>query len=344
MGYNNMFYIRVDANTEIATGHVIRCLTIADEIQRRGREIVFITADHCADELIHSRGFESICLNSKWNDLSSEIPIIIKLIKSRKISEILIDSYFVTYKYLQWLCQYIKVIYLDDLGKINYPIDVLVNYNIYAHEISYKKLIGFNNTKFLLGEKYTPLRREFYNIQRSYRDSLKAVLISTGGADKYNIAENIIKNILKESYFSNIQFYVISGSLNHNRLSLVELSRQNRNIHICENISIISELMCRCDIAISACGTTMYELCACGLPVITFSFADNQIPGANGFAKKMLAFNCGDYRYDTKKTIYNIKNNLKKLIYNSSLRKEMYENARKLVDGKGAIRIVDEIM
>lgn len=339
-----MFYIRVDANTEIATGHVMRCLTIADEIKRRGTEVIFITADHFGDELIYSRGFESICLNSKWNDLNSEIQIIIKLIKNKGINEILIDSYFVTYKYFKWLCKYIKVIYLDDLGQISYPVDVLVNYNIYAHEISYKKLIEFNQTRFFLGEKYAPLRKEFYNMEQFYRDNVKAVLISTGGADKYNIAENLIKSISKIPDFLNIQFYVISGSLNYNSLSLANYSKENKNIHICRNINTISKLMCKCDVAISACGSTMYELCACGLPIITFSFADNQIPGAKGFEKKGLALNCGDYRYDKEKTIYNIENNLKKLIYNSSLRKKMYENARKLVDGKGVIRIVDEII
>ena len=103
----------------------------------------------------------------------------------------------------------------------------------------------------------------------------------------------------------------------------------------------MSEIMCKCDVAVSACGSTMYELCACGVPVLTFSFADNQLPGINYFEKKELAINCGDCRTDMEKVINNICIKLKEFIFNISLRKKIYTNLINLVDGNGTKRIVD---
>lgn len=281
-----MFYIRADANEVIGTGHIMRCLAVAEEIRSCGIEVTFITADHFPDEIIFSRKFQCICLNSKWDSLDNEINVLSGLICNRKIHSILIDSYFVTYKYLHEICKLAKVIYIDDLGEINYPVDVIVNYNIYAKEINYNKLLYDGNTKFLLGEKYAPLRTEFHNIKTSFRENAQSVLISTGGADNYNIAGKILMNIINVPDFSGIQFYVISGKLNRNVNELLDIEKKYTNIHICQDVICMSEIMCKCDVAVSACGSTMYELCACGVPVLTFSFADNQLPGINYFEKK----------------------------------------------------------
>lgn len=339
-----MFYIRADANEVIGIGHIMRCLSVAEEMKSRGIEVTFITADHSPDKIIFSRHFKIVCLNSKWNDLDSEIDKMSALICNGKIPGILIDSYFITYGYLQKICKLTKVIYIDDLGEINYPVDMLVNYNIYANSINYHRLIYGSNTKFLLGEKYVPLRSEFYNIKTSFRENVKSVLISTGGTDNYNIAGKILMSIINVSDFSGIQFYVISGKLNRNINKLLDIEKNYTNIHIFQDVVCMSEIMCKCDLAVSACGSTMYELCACGVPAVTFSFADNQIHGLHGFEKRELAINCGDYRTDMEKVINNICIKLKELIFNTQLRKKIYTNLINLIDGNGTKRIVDTII
>ena len=64
-------YIRADMNSEISTGHVMRCLSVADAAKRMGREAVFITADDQPKDLIESRGHRCIVLGSRWNDLEN---------------------------------------------------------------------------------------------------------------------------------------------------------------------------------------------------------------------------------------------------------------------------------
>lgn len=337
-----MFYIRADANEIIGTGHIMRCLSVAEEMKSRGIEVIFITADHFPDEIIFSRKFKSICLNSRWDNLDSEINKMYGLICNNKIQGILIDSYFVTYRYLQEICKHAKVIYMDDTGVINYPVDMLVNYNIYAKDIDYQKLTDDGNTKLLLGVKYVPLRSEFQNIKTSFRERVQSVLISTGGADSYNITGKILMGIINVPDFSSIQFYVISGKLNSSVNKLLDIEKKYTNIHICQDVVCMSEIMCKCDVAISACGSTMYELCACGVPAVTFSFADNQIHGLDGFQKRELAINCGDCRTDMEKVINNICIKLKEFIFNTPLRKKIYTNLINLIDGNGTKRIVDK--
>lgn len=339
-----MFYIRADANKEIATGHVMRCLSIADELKKRGIDTTFITADHQADELIHSRGHQTICLNSVWNDLEMEISAMRELLGRNSVDKLLVDTYYATDYYLEELSKVTKVIYMDDLGELTYPVDKIINYNIYGPKIDYCSLTGCTKDNLLVGPQYAPLREEFQLVKPVYREQVKKVLVSTGGADKYNIAGKLLEQVLESSDLSGIEFCVVSGKLNTHYNELLMLVDQSADIHIYSNVVEMSELMCQCDIAISGCGSTMYELCRCGLPIITFSFADNQKPGAQAFDEAGVAINCGDARDGIDALIKNIEGSLTDLIGNVTLRKSMYEKATCLVDGQGVKRLVDGIL
>ncbi len=337
-----MFYIRADANEKIATGHIMRCMSIAEELKKRNIPTTFIIADEFSKELIHSRGFETICLNTKWDNLEYELDILKELIIEKNIYSLLIDSYYITSHYVEELRKVTKVIYLDDLGIIDYPVDMLINYNIYGDTIDYSKLVG-SSAKLVLGAKYAPLRDEFQNIETSFKNKVNSVLISTGGTDTYNIAGQLLTEITKSNKYKNIHFHVISGKMNRNLYKLLEIEANNDNISIHQNVVRMSEIMLKCDIAISACGSTMYELCRCGLPIITFSFADNQILGVKGFQDKGLAINCGDYREGNNLLISRILTGLDTLIENYNLREKIYIKETSLIDGKGVCRLVDKI-
>ena len=339
-----MFYIRTDANKKIATGHVMRSLSIASELKKRGIDTTFITADHQADEVIHSRGYQTICLDSAWNNLESEISDITKLLLKNSVDKLLVDSYYATDKYLKALSKVAKVIYMDDLGELSYPVDRIVNYNIYGSKIDYCRLTGCDKDSLLVGPQYAPLREEFQLVKTVYRKQIKRVLVSTGGADKYNIAGKFLERVLENRELAGIEFCVVSGKLNIHYNELLMLAEQLSDIHVYSDVTKMSELMCQCDIAISGCGSTIYELCRCGLPVITFSFADNQKPGAKAFDEAEVAINCGDARDGMDELIRTLEKSLIRLMTDDELRKLMHEKAICLVDGQGVKRLVDEIL
>ena len=171
-----MFYIRTDMNSIIATGHVMRCLSIADAMRKSGEEVTFILADTNPVELLSKRGYNYIVLNIKWNDMESELEELQKIFRERSIDKILIDSYQVTKFYLETVRKLVRIVYIDDLNAFDYPVDTLICYVNYWRKFSYEQ--RYNGTKLLLGTEYAPIREAFQNCERKYiKDKIENILI-----------------------------------------------------------------------------------------------------------------------------------------------------------------------
>ncbi|WMJ90215.1 UDP-2,4-diacetamido-2,4,6-trideoxy-beta-L-altropyranose hydrolase [Anaerocolumna sp. MB42-C2] len=337
-----MFYIRGDANSEIGSGHIMRCLAIAKSLKKRGEDTTFITADREAEKLITGNGFSMINLDTTWNNLEYEMEKLAGVIQKIGIEKLMVDSYSVTDRYMQFLSDLTKVIYMDDLNESIYPLDMLINYSISADKQDYEK--KYESTKILIGTRYIPLREEFAGIKRIHKVKVKDILITTGGSDSYNMSGELIKYIRKFSFLTDWKLHIVVGTFNVHKDELYKLEKEFHNIFLYENISHISELMCKCDIAISAGGTTLYELCACGIPSICFTFADNQIRGIEEFNRQGLIYYAGDIRNDMNKSLDLIIKELKALDNDYNRRGNLSIRMMDLVDGQGADRIAGEIL
>ena len=130
-------YIRADMNEVIATGHVMRCLSIADAAKEQGKEAVFIVADEKPIEILKKRGYEAIVLHTLWNNMDKELEVLLPLIKEKNIKKLLVDSYQVTKNYLQSLEEVTEVFYLDDLDAFEYPVSNVICYANYYSKLSY---------------------------------------------------------------------------------------------------------------------------------------------------------------------------------------------------------------
>ena len=334
-----MILIRADANEQIGTGHVMRCLSIAKAFAKRGIESKFVVADERGRLLIEQNGFSAICINSNWQDMESELNEFMKVIYELNVKNILVDSYYVTPKYLKILSERCKVVYLDDMNRECYDVDTIINYNIYAKTYDYS---GYNGTRteLLLNPQYTPLREEFEQCSRHKIKKVTDIFVSAGGSDPERITERIMKSICQK--MPDIYFHFIVGALNPrlNNIRKIADIVQNAILHINErNMSCLME---KCDIAISAAGTTLYELCATGVPTITYILADNQLVAAEQFEKQGIMLNAGDCRGDSK-FISRVEQLLKELCENKKMRIKMSERMESIIDGYGARRIVDAL-
>lgn len=338
-----MIAIRVDGNSEIATGHIMRCLAVANGLKASGKECIFIVADDNSESLLSSSGFKIINLHSVWNDLDSEISKIIAIIKEQKIDRLVVDTYFVTEKYLSALEEVCRVIYIDDLNAFRYPVSVLINYNLYASDIPYSKIYAGTNTRLFLGPKYAPLRSEFQNIRPHFRENVKKILITAGGVDTYNAAGQILQKVVTDDFLNGIEFHVVAGRLNSHTGELESISKKYPNVIIHKSVERMSELMCDCDIAVTAGGSTMYELCTCGVPSVCFSWADNQIQAVSVFTKKGLMIGAGDIRDDADGCVSKIVEGLKVYCSDYEMRVRCGERMKMLVDGGGVGRICDAV-
>lgn len=371
-----MVVIRADANSKIGMGHVMRCLSVADALIKRGEEVLFVTADDTPVPLLIKKGVPYRVLHTDYADMEAELPgllcilqeltqraelpeeVLSRMSSQRKDIAILVDSYYVTEKYLAALKKRITTIYMDDIYAFSYPVDMLINYNIYGEEMGYEKDAAFADTKLLLGANYVPLREEFSAgagyVQSRKELSLGAanvtpaeeggILITTGGSDSFNLAGQLLMEAMKYDALKEKEYHVVSGSLNPHIGELQALAKKHENIHIHCNVTNMAELMAESEVALSAGGSTLYELCAVGVPVIAFSFAENQERLVQTFVKRGIAQYGGNYRTDGNKMIQNTIAGLETLLEDKNLRTEYRKKARTLVDGRGAERIAEALL
>lgn len=365
-------YIRADGNERIGTGHIMRCLAIAQAIKRQGGNAVFLVAEEALEPLIGQHGFETVCLKAQWNDLEQELEGLADLIRQEGIPVLLVDSYYVTPRYLETLGQYTKLAYIDDLGLCAAPVDLLIRYGLCPAPAAHKSrsvlcgapaalksrsaLCGapadFKSRSvqypagktdrscpgLLEGCRYVPLQSQFSAVPRRETAGQAArILVLTGGTDPFHAALGIAEYAASAEKYRGLVFDIVCGRYNPDYERLRELAMENQQIAVHRNVTDMAWRMQEADIAITAGGTTVYELCACGTPAVCYVMADNQMPNARALAREGLMLYGGDVRQGHWQEEVFVR--LDRLLADAGLRKEMAAGMQQLVDGKGADRI-----
>ena len=331
-----VLYIRADMNPKISVGHVMRCLSVADSAKERGIKTVFISADEQPASLVRERGHELVVLGTDWQDMDSELPVLEKLITDNHIDKLLIDSYQVTDSYLRRVNSLAKVFYLDDVNAFPYPVHAVINYSNHADESTYP--VRYPGTRFYLGCGYAPLRDAFKNPHpKKITSSVKNILIMSGGSDPYGMLPAILEALPLDKYET---VNAICGNFNSALEGLKAKYLDCPSVHILPRVEKIWRYYEEADVAISAGGSTLYELSSMGVPTITYSFVDNQIPNVRAFDLDGMMPYAGDARGG------NVPARVVKLLEDlddPGVRNENSRRLQRLVDGRGADRMVDVI-
>ena len=330
-----MIIFRVDGNSEIGIGHVMRCLTIASFISKE-EDILFVCCNVETAQYIRQREYKVSIMPTNYKKLEEEIEEITTLIRSiRDKVTILVDTYFVTESYLASLMKVANVFLLDDLAACKYPVTGMINYNIYASQEMYDKIDSNYPNNYYLGAAYIPIRKDFLGEKYEVKDVVQNIMITTGGADNYNIT-NVVLNAI---YTSSTTFHIIIGKYNKNYDTILQNWGHISNINIYYDIQDMASIMKKMDIIITAGGTTLYEVCALGVPCICFSYAENQNQLVQYMGDCQIAEYAGRYHEDKDKVIRNIKEGLERLVGDFSLRQAYSNRQKEVVDGIGAKRI-----
>lgn len=365
-----MILFRTDGNSRIGMGHLMRCLTIAEALRKKGEVCMFALYEDGLRAFVEEKGFSVYVCEENRDDPARECEALRECLakagkKAEKPEYLVIDSYSVNDFYLRELRQWTKVVYMDDLAAFAYPVDVLINYNIYADAVAYETLYreaGEEMPELLLGIQYAPLREQFRvcdakpdDIRAGEKDAFR-VFVSTGGADPIHLALALVQEIkaeqgcetrgkeeINEKEANLIQFDIMLGAMNPDKVKIREYVTHCPNVFLYENVTDVSERMRNCDLAVSAAGSTLYELCACGIPTITYVLADNQIAGAEAFAKAGIMRNLGDVRKmamaDAGAVARKILDEVADAAKANGGKPAVSRSMRQLVDGAGAERI-----
>lgn len=328
--------IRADGGIEIGMGHIMRTLVLAHELSKEN-EVFYVCRKTEVDNQImqikncekYKNGIMKVLDDGFEVVLISENNLIDEM-KNVKADILITDSYDVDEEYFrQTKKMFSKTAYIDDMNLYNFDVDYLINQNVNAKAFFYKTS---QNTRLLLGCEYVMLRSEFRNVQnKNINKKVKDILITVGGGDPDYITEKLLSFVKSLDY----NFHVVIGPCFDKIDKLIKF--QNEKIKLYFNANM-SDLMKFCDIAISACGSTLYELSACGVPAIGIITAGNQQAIGNKMDELGVIISIG-WHNDLSKSkviecIQSINNDWNK-------RKEMSLIAQKIVDGEGAKRIAN---
>ena len=329
-----MIYIRVDANKKIGMGHMMRCISIAEALIIEGEKVCFLVATEDAIDILEENEYPYIVLNTDYQDMKSELPILENILG--KNEKILIDSYQVTETYFEELQKFGKVIYIDDVHKFSYPVDCIINGNIYGDRIEY------NVPLQLCGYKYALLKQEYVEAKKNRKP--KNILITTGGSDPYKITEKVIQCIQKDELLRKEQYDVVCGRFSESYETLCDIQKEYSNFHIHKDVKEMWKLMERAKIAITAGGSTMTELSCMGVPMVSFSFVDNQKKIIDTFYERGYVHFGGHYEILGDEIYEVICKKTKELVLNEKIRIDYSDKLTQLVDGQGCQRIAKHLI
>lgn len=345
-----MFFIRADGNSEIGMGHIMRCLSIADAVKEQGTNPVFITSCKECIPVIEQRGYQTRLLSTDYREMLSELSQLVIILREFSDTKnlLLVDSYQVSEKYFKELGKFVVTACLEDMGQ-SYPVDVLINYNIYGEKLSsyYLESINSRPHRMLLGTAYAPLRLEFQQgITYTLREKVTDVMITTGGGDTFFATRAFIESFLADERLQKrqIRYHIISGPFNIHAADLKKLYANNSNIVIHENVKNMKEIMQQSDVVLTATGSTIYEVSALGVPMIAFYFVENQRQGAEEISKKTHVINCGDFQKEPENVVKKATDSLFRCVNEKDYRELLHREEKQLVDGQGAHRIAAALL
>lgn len=330
---------RVDANSEIGQGHAMRCLSVAKQLVKRDEaECKFAVSDKKSESFFDGTGFECFNLGKDYKDYSENAANEFKQLLIEDHFDIaFLDSYYINKKYISIIGLCVKTAcFFCKEEKIS--VNLLINYNVNYNKKFYFECYKKQNCKLLLGTEYVPLREEFF-ISKQRKEPLKAekILFLTGGSDSQELVNDFIENSAR---LSSCDLTVVVGKYSDYKKS--EITKVPNNVKIVAQTNQIVDLMLANDLVISAGGTTMYELCALGIPSIIYSMADNQKSEAEYMGQHGYVVYVGESQESDFWDI--LVNETIRVVNSQYLRQVMVEKMQKLVEGNGSIKIAECLM
>lgn len=336
--------VRADANEQIGTGHVMRCLALAQAWQEVGGAAHFLgNVAPMLEARLRAEGMGTSQLNAVPGD-SADAAQSIALAREMEAAWVVADGYQFDAANQQAIKEAgLRLLFLDDYGHAShYCADLVLNQNIYAHPSLYAKREPY--TTLLLGTRYALLRREFWpwcGWQRKIPPVARRVLVTLGGADPNNITPKVIQ-ALGLVRVSSLETVVVVGGSNPYYEELQAAARHSSfAIRLEHNVANMASLMARADVAVSAGGSTCWELAFMGLPSIVLALAENQDAIAEGLDSAGVVRSL-DRQGDV--TVLELRNGLEKLIQGEAVRAKMCGLGQQLVDGLGGHRVAFQLI
>ncbi len=334
--------IRADATIQMGTGHLMRCLALAQAVKRQGG-VVHFAIFACSVPLQRRLIDEGFKLHHL---LGCELGSLLDAQKTVQFAQklqcdwVCVDGYQFGTEYQQCLkTSGCRSLFLDDYGHaLSYYADLILNQNLSAQTNFYQDRNA--DTSLLLGIKYTLLREEFRRWrgwQRQIPKVANHLLITLGGSDPNNVTTWIL-DALQNVQGQTFKIMVIVGNSNPYRNALIDQVKHSiHEIDLVFDAIDMSSYLVNADLAISAGGSTTWELAFLGLPSIIVPLANNQNAIAQALHDQGIAISVGAA---SELNTHQFINTIQQLSNNPEQRQMMSQNGQALIDGEGSDRVV----
>lgn len=338
--------LRADASAAIGTGHVMRCLALAQAWQDGGGRAVLATAmdARLLVARLRAEAIELVQLRAEPGSLQ-DAQACVELAGAVDASWVVVDGYHFSHGYQRAIRPAgQQLLVVDDNGAAGrYCADLILNQNLSARKRMYAR--HSPGAKLLLGPRYALVRRQFgrrASHERRCAPVARKLLVTLGGSDSENVTTMVIQT-LGQLARTDWEIVVVAGASNPHRTSLEAVTRRAAaRVHLKYNVADMADWMAWADLAISASGSTTWELCCIGVPAVLIALADNQA----GIAAALSRAGCAESisLWDPRRSPQRLVSAVEALADDADRRATLSANARRLVDGLGARRVVEHLL
>ena len=281
---NPHLILRADAGPEIGTGHVMRCLALAQAWQDAGGEATFVWAEMPA--LLGARLEREKCGSVRLpSSVGGPEDAYQTARRARRCGAqwVAVDGYRFSPAYLEQLREHgLNVLAIDDLADLHhYPVALLLNQNLSARADLYASRLDLATPR-LLGPRFSLLRREFRTAVATTRPAMalpRRVLVTLGGSDAENFTARILENLARLGR-TDVEVVALVGAANPHVDSLRALAAAAPfACAIRVAVDDVAAVMAWADVAISAAGSTVWELASLRRPALIGAHEANQLAG-----------------------------------------------------------------
>lgn len=321
----------------------MRCLALAQAWQDSGNDAVFVTrpgAPALEDRLrAEDMAVEVLPHQSGTSD---DVSFTREAAQRANASWIVVDGYHFEAAYLSGVkSSGCKILLLDDNAESPCEhADLVLNQNIHACEGLYAN--RHSEARFLLGTQYTLLRREFLKWrgwQRTIEPQGRRVLVTLGGSDPDNVTSRVL-HALQQTDVPHLEVQVVVGPANPHLSALQRETAQWPDVRLLMAVADMAPLMAWADVAITAAGSSCWELAFMGLPSLLLVTAANQEKAAENLAERQVFLHLGQ---GCTANVSDMSRGLQGLLKDEELRRRMSQAGRELIDGQGAQRVLGAI-
>ena len=356
---------RTDSSSEIGAGHVMRCLTLAKILKKRGSDCKFVCRKLKGNFIkkIKKENFEVITLYNqnqkkivrnydrsrskylKWlnTTLQNDAKQTIDALHLKKIDLLIVDHYSLDKSWEKKLRPYTsKIMVIDDLANRFHDCDFLLDQNLGSSKKRYKKLVP-NKCKQFHGSKYVLINQIYASKKFKLKNrsgKINQILIYFGsGNDSLKFIKIALK-VFCDPELLNINLDIVFNGSSSGFLDIKQIAKKRGKCRIHVDLPNLSKLILKADLAIGAAGSTTWERCLAGLPSILIISDTNQ----EIIAKFMKSVGAAFIFRPSSKLEKEFKNSVKLLINEPNTCLKMGRNAHKICDGYGSERVAEEII